>query len=87
MPKFTVRCQCYVEEIAEIEVEADTYQQAVQQVMNEDLMVDADWQDGSDSYEPEIYLVVDEKGTTVWDRNLDENGVVAMLVNPEGDGE
>jgi len=71
--KFTVKCQQYVEVVCEIEVEADTYQQAVQQVMDEDLMVEADWQDGSDYYEPEIYLVVDEKGTTVWDRNLDDD--------------
>ncbi len=71
--KFIVKCQQYVEEVCEIEVEADTYQQAVEQVMNEDLMVDADWQDGTDSYEPEIYLVVDEKGATVWDRNIDDD--------------
>jgi hypothetical protein len=83
MPKFTVKCQCYVEEVAEIEVEADSYQQAVQQVMNEDLMVDADWQDGTDSYEPEIYLVVDDKGKTVWDRNLDRDGVIAILTGGE----
>jgi len=83
MPKFTVKCQCYVEEVAEIELEADSYQQAVQQVMNEDLMVDADWQDGTDSYEPEIYLVVDDKGKTVWDRNLDRDGVIAILTGGE----
>lgn len=69
MPKFTVKLQQYVEEVAEIEVEADTPEAARQLVLDQDLMVDADWQDGSDSYEAEIYLVVDEENNTVWDRN------------------
>jgi hypothetical protein len=41
--------------------------------MDNDLMLDADWQAGSDTCEPEIYLVVDEKGATVWDRNIDDD--------------
>jgi hypothetical protein len=70
MPKFIVKCQQYVEETAEIEVEADTPEAARQLVLDQDLMMDADWQDGSDSYEAEIYLVVDEENNTVWDRNI-----------------
>lgn len=66
MPKFIVKCQQYVEEVAEVEVEAETYQDAVKQVIDDDF--DVDWSDGNDSYEPEVYLVT-EGGVTVWDRN------------------
>jgi len=69
MPKFIVFCQQYVEQVATIEVEADSYEQAVEQVMNNDLMVTALWVEGDDMYEPEIYLVKDDKDETVWDRN------------------
>ena len=70
MPVYRVLCQQYVEQIAEIEVEADSPAEARQKVLDNDLMVPDDiWRPSDDAYEPDIYAVA-EGTKLVWERGV-----------------
>jgi len=66
MPKFKVHLQQYVEEVATIEVEADSIEEARAKALLEGPM--ASWEDGEDSYSVSAYAVHDDKGELVWER-------------------
>jgi hypothetical protein len=76
MTKYTVFMHQYVEEIAEIEVEADTPEEAVEKAEEEAREGDVDWADGSDiivgaaaQVGRPAYTVKDKDGNEVWMRD------------------
>jgi hypothetical protein len=62
MPKYTVHVRQWVEELAQVEVEADSPEEAAAKVEQADENdIDIDWYDGNDSSELEIVHVFDEE--------------------------
>lgn len=73
MPQFTVHVQQYVEEVAELVIEADTAEEAVSKA--EDRVRDGDvdeWRDGDDV----IHGAAAECGCPVWQAYDDKNELV-----------
>lgn len=69
MPRFKVCVQQFVEEIAEIEVEADTPENAARQVdeaLNSYDYDEPDWRDGDDVQNRRIYAIRDEHDNEIW---------------------
>lgn len=76
MAKFTVKMHQYVEEVAEVEVEADSPEEAVELAETMAREGDVDWSDGGDivfGAAAEVgrpsYSVEDAKGKEVWMRD------------------
>lgn len=69
MPRFKVCVQQYVEETAEIEIDADTPEEAMRK--GEKMLADGDvdsWGAGDDITDREVYAVLDAGGGMVWER-------------------
>ncbi|MBB4017597.1 hypothetical protein GGR16_002631 [Chelatococcus caeni] len=66
MPKFKVQLQQYVEQVAEIEVEAPDHEEARRLALLR--AESAEWQPGDDAYSADAYSVLDEHGRLVWER-------------------
>lgn len=66
MPKFTVLLQQYVEKITSVDIEADTYERAIELAKNGGACC-ATWEDGDDSYEMKAYAVK-QGDDLVWER-------------------
>lgn len=68
MPKFKVHVRQFVEELAELEIEAEDAESAVTkaQSLMDDFAVDT-WEDGSDIRDEEVYCVRDAAGDVVWE--------------------
>jgi hypothetical protein len=64
--KYTVLLQQYVENLARMEVEAETPEQARDIALRE--AHTAVWVGGTDAYDPDVYLVRDATGADVWER-------------------
>lgn len=65
-PLFKVLVQQYVEETAEIEVRANTIEEARDIALK--LAPEADWEDGNDSYAAAVYAVKNEDDQIIWER-------------------
>ena len=66
MPKYTVLLQQYVENLARMEVEANSPEDARNIALNR--ASEALWTAGEDAYDPEVYIVKDENNHEVWNR-------------------
>ena len=65
MPKYKVYLQQYVEQIAEVEVEADDPDEAIWLATKNTSLID--WSEGDDAYDAEAYAVY-ANGMLVWER-------------------
>ena len=68
MPTFKVYVTQWVEEVASIEVDANTVEEAIEIAMDEDF----DWRDGTTSFLPEATKVRDADGKVVWKKEEPE---------------
>lgn len=66
MAKFTVCLQQYVEQTAEVVVEAETPEDAIDEAYS--VADTAKWKPGDDAYDVDAYLVQNEADETVWER-------------------
>lgn len=70
MPKFKVHVQQYVEEVATVEIDAETAEEAVAKVEQGvwSGAIEPDWRDGDDAQRAEAYSAHDAKDNVVWQR-------------------
>lgn len=67
MPKFTLCLTQMVEEIGTIEIEADTYEEALAKSHRMDFHAECvNWEPGDAASKVRIYAILDENGETVW---------------------
>lgn len=82
MPKYKVFLHQYSEEIAEVEVEADSVAEAADLGVEESS--DADWSDGDQTIGLSAYEVLDENGKVVWkDGKVEVTFVEPLVIDPK----
>lgn len=67
MPKFILHLEQYVQEVATIEVEADSFEEAKTMYENDEVDEDVFWEDGNDSDGAELVKIT-QKGEMIWER-------------------
>lgn len=64
--KVKVHLQCYVEQCAVMEVEADTVKQAIDIALTD--AAEAAWVEGDDAYDTTVYCVTDMNNEVIWEQ-------------------
>ena len=70
LTRYKVYVQQYVEQVTEIEIDAETPEHAIDRVLSYDgeYIVNATWEPGDDCYDADVYMVKDSEGNEVWER-------------------